>query len=478
MGKTAAIIASAVAVMAATTPAAVARQAVTRGDVAAQFEAVGNAGSVAQVLPNASWEVVGELQMPSFSGVAVPLSEGRALLTGSGETNREVLLYDPARGLVRVADAPAPLSMHIGASLDDGRRVLVCGGSQDLLTLTNRCFAYDPAIDSWTEVASLPSPTFFLYSNPAAPLPDGRVVITGGSTPEDRYGTANVPGFGEFGLYVASRNTLLYDPTGQTVLTDGRVLAGAWSTGAPIPTTRVFRTHAPDFSGGAIALDRPRATGRVGHALVVLPDGRVVVAGGREYNPGFFYGVEPIDIYDPKTDLWTRVAGLPPIPDDGDGGHGGRGFPGVTLLESGEVLIAGGTATQLVEKVSANGRVTFRLQGAAVPRRSSVLLDPIAGQVRRVGNLNVGRMFSLAPAWRQGGGAFAIGGWSAIRYQPVRGEVYDPAVESWSLLPAEPSSAVDGGPRLGTGLTDGTVLTWSVVDGPAPATVKRLRPGP
>jgi hypothetical protein len=86
--------------------------------------------------------------------------------------------------------------MHIGVSLDDGRRVLVCGGaSQDMLTLTNRCFVYDPALDSWSEVAPLPSPTFFLYSNPAAPLPDGRVVVAGGSTPEDLYGTDFVPGF-------------------------------------------------------------------------------------------------------------------------------------------------------------------------------------------------------------------------------------------------------------------------------------------
>jgi len=204
----------------------------------------------------------------------------------------------------------------------------------------------------------------------------------------------------------------------------------------------------------------------------------VVVAGGREYNPGFYYGVAPIDVYDPTIDRWTRVAELPPIPDDGDGGYGGRGFAGVTLLGSGEVLISGGTPTQLVEKVSANGRVTFRLGGTAPPRRSSVLLDPIVGQVRRVGNLNVGRLFALAPAWREGGGAFAIGGWSVIPNQPVRGEVYDPVGESWSLLPAEPPPAVDGGPRLGTGLTDGTVLTWSVVDGPAPATVKRLHPGP
>jgi len=149
----------------------------------------------------------------------------------------------------------------------------------------------------------------------------------------------------------------------------------------------------------------------------------------------------------------------------------------VTLLGSGEVLIAGGTATRLIEKTSPNGTVTFRLAGTARPRSSSVLLDPIARHIHQVGNLNVGRLFALAPPWMQGGGAFAIGGWSAIPDEPVRSEVFDPTANSWSLLPVEPAPAVDGGPRLGSGLSDGTVVTWSVVDGPAPAVVKTLRPG-
>ncbi|HET6967888.1 MAG TPA: kelch repeat-containing protein [Ornithinibacter sp.] len=247
---------------------------------------------------------------------------------------------------------------------------------------------------------------------------------------------------------------------------------------AKMPTNRVFGTHAPRFSGGAITLDQPRLSGRVGHALVALPDGRVVVAGGREYNPGFFYGLPEIDVYDPTADQWTRVAGMPPVRHDGDGGYGGRGFPGVTVLDSGQVLIFGGTATRLVEKVSDDRRVTFQIKGTYSPRTSSVVLDPVSAQVRRVGDLNVGRMFSLSPAWHEGGGAFAIGGWSVVRGQAVRAEVYDPVVESWSLLPVEPPPAVDGGPRLGTGLTDGTVLTWSVPDAPGAALVKRLHPGP
>ena len=73
------------------------------------------------------------------------------------------------------------------------------------------------------------------------------------------------------------------------------------------------------------------------------------------------------------------------------------------------------------------------------------------------------------------GAAVALGGWSAIRNRPVQGELYDPVSGTWSVLPEEPEPAVDGGPRLGTELSDGAVLTWSVDGGnPEPATVKRL----
>lgn len=64
---------------------------------------------------------------------------------------------------------------------------------------------------------------------------------------------------------------------------------------------------------------------------------------------------------------------------------------------------------------------------------------------------------------------------SVVRSRPVQGEVYDPALGTWSVLPDEPLPTIDGGPRLGAGLTDGAVLTWSVDEqDPRPATVKRL----
>lgn len=63
---------------------------------------------------------------------------------------------------------------------------------------------------------------------------------------------------------------------------------------------------------------------------VVLPDGRVFVAGGHKADG---VGVNKASIYDWRTDTWTR------LPDMNEG----RWYPTVTLLPSGDVLVLGGT---------------------------------------------------------------------------------------------------------------------------------------
>ena len=433
-------------------------------------EPAGTAATAAEILPDAEWVVAGQLQSPTGPGAATALSGSRALLTGSdGSDAAPVYLYEPGSGLVRVTDAPAPLTYHFAARLPDGR-VLVGGGgtpspreSRD--NLTARCFIYDPTANTWSETAPLPHPSFYLYGNTAATLLDGRVLVTGGSTPADAYFDR---GFGE--VYLASRNVFLFDP-----------VSGSWSEGAPMPTTRVFATHAPAFSspvgiklGAEDTPPRGATAGRVAHQMVVLADGRVLLVGGREYNPGWFYGVSPIDAYDPATNTWTRLATLPGVPEDGDGGYGGRGFLGATVLASGKVLIFGGTASRFVERGNAAGRVTFTPEGAdLLPRISALLFDPATGRFQRVGDLNVRRTALLATAWSEGGGAFAIGGRSTTQTQPVpEAEAFDPVSGTWSILPLEPVAGFDFSPRLGALLTDGTILTWSADF----TDVKRLHP--
>lgn len=298
---------------------------------------------VLQELVSPEWEVVGQLDSPVATGQVVPLSNGRALLTGlAGRDLRRVELYDPGMGFRRVADAPAPLLLHFAVTLHDGR-VLVGGGGNafDRNTVTDRAFIYDPASNAWSEAAPLPAPTFFLYSNPSVVLRDGRVMISGGGSPEAAY-PGNLGDF-SFDLYVASRR-VFFDPSGTTRLPGGSELEGVWTEGAPMPATRIFTTHAPNFivKGLGIQIGTPRSAGRTGHAMVMLSDGRVLVIGGREYAPGGLYGVSMVDTYDPTSDRWTRGAELPSVPSDGDGGYGGRGFPAVSALAGGNILIAGG----------------------------------------------------------------------------------------------------------------------------------------
>jgi hypothetical protein len=202
--------------------------------------------------------------------------------------------------------------------------------------------------------------------------------------------------------------------------------------------------------------------------------------GGREYQLGLFYGIEPIDVYDPLEYL-TRLGQMPS--DGQDQGYGGRGFPGVSLLVSGDVLIFGGLSSQLVEDRKPNGQVKFLSKGASnTPRSSTLEFDPQTGDFRRVGNLNIPRWGPLASSWIGCGCAFAIGGApTAPSRQPLpQAEVYDPPSETWSFLPPEPEpTSPDDSPRMGVRLSDGTVLTWSssgFAETSEIRTVKRLFP--
>src|SRR5262245_33863605 len=357
--------------------------------------------SETKIFPRAEWEVVaGESPSTEWPGIAVPLDGGRALLAGSDVA----YLYDPSTGLRRVADPPGPVDSSFGAALHDGRALF--GGGQPEGLPTDRCFIYDPESDDWSEAARLPHATFNYYTNIAATLPDGRVIVTGGSAPEDAYRQAGQ----SFDFFLASRYVQLFDPGGQTTYPDGTVLTGSWQEGQPMPATHTFKTHAPGFSGAVPLGDKAGAeVGRATHVTLVLGDGRVLLVGGRWTQPAKYYGLPEVDVYDPGSDQWTRVEPPPAIEDDGDEGYAGRGFPGVSVLESQEVLLFGGLASEFAESAGDSGQVTFSFKGGGRPPRvSSLVFDPVSNQWRRVGDLNERRSGPLAASWPYGVGSFAI----------------------------------------------------------------------
>lgn len=166
------------------------------------------------------------------------------------------------------------------ATLLPGGQVLVVGGAEDFDSVLSTAERYDPTTNTWRPAGAM---MVGRAGHTAALLPGGRVLIVGGHGTQ-RGGVLS-------GTLMAAE---LYDP-----VTD------AWRAVAPL------------------------STGRAGHTATLLPDGRVLVAGGRT---GDYHYLATAELYDPATDRW-QPAGAMAV---------GREDHTATLLPDGRVLAAGG----------------------------------------------------------------------------------------------------------------------------------------
>ena len=167
-------------------------------------------------------------------------------------------------------------------ALDDGR-VIVTGGISDLETLrgTARAEIFDPATDSWTLTGDMNAPR---PTAKAIALTDGRVLVTGGL---DQYASM----FGD------SPDSETYDP-----------VAGEWT------------------------LTDPMSVRRMNHTLTLLPDGRVLAAGGEDPRGSDYFLYSSTEIFDPETNSWSAGPELSQP----------RASHSATLMPDGSVLMAGG----------------------------------------------------------------------------------------------------------------------------------------
>ena len=94
-----------------------------------------------------------------------------------------------------------------------------------------------------------------------------------------------------------------------------------------------YRTAVWDYQNGTLYRP-PTPIDLFCSGQTVLPDGRVLAAGGTlVYPPSGFIGLQDTYIFDPLTEQWTRVADMATA----------RWYPGLVSLGDGRVLIAGGT---------------------------------------------------------------------------------------------------------------------------------------
>jgi hypothetical protein len=318
---------------------------------------------------------------------------------------------------------------HQATLLADGR-VLVTGGSSPSSGNggydTKLAEIYDPTANTWSPTGST---TNGRTENVASPLADGRVLVTGGEN-------ANI--------CTSDVTTEVYDPgTGTWSFSGNLFLARAGATATLLANGKVLvagggnrcgsvfsEAELYDPSTGTWSVTGSMTAGREWQSAVRLADGRVLVAGGEGPNP--FPAVSSAEIYDPAAGTWTATGSMALA-------RCCNGESFLTRLADGRVMAAGG-ASGFANFVTPNGP-------------AAEIWDPSTGLWTATGSMSVGRQggtFSLLG----NGKVLAAGGYDGTAYQSAA-ELWDPGTGTWS---ATASLATARGGHTATVLPNGKVL--------------------
>lgn len=270
----------------------------------------------------------GRFQAPPEPGVHRILAQALADPSRRAEATVRAEAYI---GTVEAAPAlAAPRTGHTATLLDTGE-VLVLGGWAS--TQTER---YDPRSGTFLEG---PRQDVLRVDHGATALPGGRALVAGGESQAALPRTALLYEGGTFTPVAQALDTPRRRHT-QTALLDGRVLLAG---GLPVRGAEVSATDRAELFDHATLSFQPTgsmAVARTGHTATRLADGRVLVAGGRDSTceascPTRFWA--SAELFDPRTGTFAPTGGMAIARQ----GHT------ATLLPDGRVLVAGGISPDL-----------------------------------------------------------------------------------------------------------------------------------
>jgi len=219
--------------------------------------------------PVLTWVTRAPLPRPRSQAAVATLNQQIYVVSGfddSGTTD-SVLAYDPATNQWNQrAPLPTPRSTA-GAAAIDGKLYVFggCGknseGNLDCrIAVSNVLEVYDPATNTWTSKAPMPT----ARSQTASAVINGKLYVAGGT--------------GNCGTCALFKMLEVYDPQTDT-----------WdTTKAPLPTGQA--------AGGGVALD-----------------GKFYVLGGAQTQAQVYDKKQYLAVYDPLTDRWTNKSQLPTL---------------------------------------------------------------------------------------------------------------------------------------------------------------------
>ncbi|MFJ7956357.1 Kelch repeat-containing protein [Streptomyces sp. NPDC096319] len=370
-------------------------------------------------------------------------------------------LADSARGAAPGHWAPAGEMPFAGfwaqpadaaVQLTDGR-VLLAGGEDGRRVPTDVTALFEPVSGTWSSSGALWTGRR-LHSTTL--LADGRVLVAGGIGEPPGPVPATVLGACE--VYDPAEGT--WTPTGSlreprfshsaTLLPDGRVLVAGGAAVRSADSHRTLRSaETYDPGTGTWTRVRPMTDARFGHPAVRFDDGRTLMVGGvLAVGRGSHTALAHCEAYDPVADAWTPTAGLATA----------RKSHQATLLPGNAVLVTGGDMPGFRED-----DWTYDPYSQWTTER----YDPASDRWTTDGQMPWGR--SHHRAVRLGSGdVLALGGTddASMSVGYPNATLYDAATRRWS--PEFPMSRGRWAPAA-LGLADGRVLVMGGLDEAGPA---------
>jgi len=354
----------------------------------------------------ASWATNGPMTTARDNHTATLLSSGKVLIAGGWDGTNYVAsaeLFDPATGICSpTGSMTTNRSYHTATMLTNGK-VLVVGGYCD--TPHHELFSaelYDPATGTWTGTG----PTLVAHAyHTATLLSNGKVLVAGGTG-----STAELydPSSGTWTDTGAMNRARWYHTA--TLLTNGNVLVAGgdynYLPAGVFPTAEVYNPLT-----GTWTSTTAMTTNRTSPSATLLPDGRVLLAGGWlmaqvQTNPPAYssFSLTSAELYDPATGNWTATTNTMTE---------GRNDHTASLLPNGQVLLAGG------------------FQNGPGDRDTLELFDPVTSAWITITNkLNSARSHHTATLL-PGGKVFVAGGFSR-NWVTNSTEVCDSANGTWA----------------------------------------------
>jgi len=323
-----------------TTPRSRAR-AVTLADgrvlVAGGYSSYNTVESSSEIFSSAtnSFTATGSMNARRADHTMTLLEDGRVLVTGGYQPSSALAsaeIYDPATGTWTPTTPMANARYaHSATRLADGR-VLVAGGMTTGLYFVTSAEIFDPVTELWSPAGDL-GPR---YEHTATLLDDGRVLVAGNSS-WVQYQDAKLFDPVTSTWSSAGGGASLPWNLSAVALEDGRLLlsGGALPSGNKVANQVKARLYDPATNQYTLVADMPASRNR--HASYVLPSGMVLIAGGFNIVTHEYYydnqGTVAVSLYDPVNNLWYAGENLLTP----------RTYEATALLPDGRVLIAGGS---------------------------------------------------------------------------------------------------------------------------------------